>query len=168
MQQLSESVNDESGDLNLDFEKFSMGLPTNWFVFSERTALSTRCRISADSINVKEGTYALCFDVASCSDKGGRCSPGITKELNVLPGSAYIITVWIKAEEARYMFSCSGINALHESNGLRITNDEGSHDWKKCTMYYKVPLDHDRLKLELNVLSAGRIWVDGICVQKFP
>lgn len=163
----SEQYTDKKAGDNGSFEVSKNGLPANWLVYTQRTAGSGSFSVATDNTVAHTGKQSVKMAVTQCSDKGGRSSPGIAKEYEVAPGN-YEITYWTKNSGTKYRLQVSGVTATTSANGPTDIANPGNTDWTKHTLKYQLPANMKRLRVELNVLSAGTLWVDDVQVTKAP
>lgn len=162
MKEMSESVRDESAGLNGGFEKTKNNLPLNWLVYTQNTTGHGDFSILIDSINAAEGKRCLHFAVKDCSDKGGRFSPGISTEIKAQAGNTYKITCKIKNRDAAFCIRLSGVNAFEASVGPELRSSASIPEWRDIELKYTLAKDMEKLRLEVNVLSAGDFWIDDV------
>ena len=96
MTHMSESSIDLSAGFNGSFEHFTGELPSNWWVYTQKTAGEGDFTIRRDTSEFTEGKQSLRFTVISCTSQGGRFSPGISQEILFKPGEEYRIGFCVK------------------------------------------------------------------------
>lgn len=166
MKPLSESTSDEKAGLNGGFETVSGHLPVNWLFYTNVTTGQGDFTIGIDTAVKKEGQQSLKFSVKTCSRKGGRYTPGFTREIAVKAGETYRVGIWVKNQNCTYRLSISGVNAHHKSDGLVLNPSTIPSDWVHQECVYTIPEEMDHLRIEFNVLSSGECWVDGVTIEK--
>ncbi|MCD6066628.1 MAG: Carbohydrate binding domain [Bacteroidetes bacterium] len=164
-QQMSESAPDTNAGLNGGFEEVRNGLPVNWLVYTPKTT-GGDFDFTFNKKDFKEGQQSLQFTVRECSDKGGKFSPGIAQEIPVEAGEEYRISFWIKSKESAFLVHAAGVDAFRSSDTSLLKSSESDGKWQQYEYLYKIPADMKRLRFELSVLSAGRLWVDDVQVSK--
>ena len=80
---MSETIVDESVDMNGGFEHTQSGLPVNWLVYSPSTIPTGNYELSFDKTDFKEGKQSLKFLIHECSATGGWYSPGKRRDLSI-------------------------------------------------------------------------------------
>lgn len=164
-QPMSEMKQNPTAGFNGGFEITESNLPVNWILYTEKTVGSGEFNISTDNKIVKSGSQSLNFDVRSCSDKGGRFSPGCAAELNVSPGRKYTLSFWLKNEGTTFTVSAG---AIQPTSGLVKTVLKSSYEiseWKQFEYVIEVPADYNKIRFELSVLSAGKLWIDEVRIE---
>lgn len=159
-----EKKNDEVG-FNGGFEVFEGGLPVNWIVYSNKTTGEGDFDIIKDSIDHAEGKASLKFVVRSCSGKPGRFSPGFTREIKAEQGSTYKVSFKAKSNGCHWRLNVSGVNAFNGSEIKEISGTDTLQGWQSYECDYTIPEKMERLRLELNVLSAGELNIDDVKVD---
>lgn len=168
-QQKSEIISDKNAGINGSFESSKNGLPLNWQVYSPKTVPNSKFKVTLDKTEVQEGTQSLHFEVTKCDSTGGWKSPGITSEFleaGKFEGMrSYRVTCWIKSRGATHRLSAGGVNA--ESGNMKVLESQKlpNEDWR--FILYEVHVGKDQwLRLELNVLSPGHLWIDDIRIER--
>jgi hypothetical protein len=165
MKEMSESIRDESAGLNGGFEKTKNNLPLNWLVYTQNTTGLGNFNILIDSISAAEGKRCLHLAVKDCSNTGGRFSPGISTEIKAKTGSTYKITCKIKNRGTSFCFRLSGVNAFEASAGPELRSSESFSEWREIELKYTLAENMEKLRLEINVLSAGDFWIDDVKIN---
>lgn len=163
---LSESISDKSAGMNGSFEQTKNHLPVNWLCYTTKTINNADFDINSDTVNFKDGAKSLYFNVRTCSNKGGNLSPGISQEITLTPGETYKIGCWIKNTSAKFSIKISGVDELNRSEGPVFESSETHANWEKVELTYTLPKNMKRLRIEVNVLSAGEFWIDDVRVEK--
>ncbi|MBL7902012.1 MAG: hypothetical protein JNK73_08460 [Bacteroidia bacterium] len=166
MKEMSESISDESAGLNGGFEKTKNNLPLNWLVYTQKTTGYGDFSILIDSIKAAEGKRCLHFAVKDCSNTGGRFSPGISTEIKAQAGNTFKITCKIKNTGSAFCIRLSGVNAFEASAGPELRSSESIPEWREIELKYTLAKEMEKLRLEVNVLSAGDFWIDDLKVEK--
>ena len=163
---MSECETDPELGTNGGFEKVKNNLPINWMVNTSRTTSEGSFTWGFDTSEVKEGVQSYKCTVLSCSDKGGRFSPGIAQEFKAKAGDTYRIKCWIKQKNCSYRINISGVSATESSAGPFLQTVEATSDWKELQYEYTLPSGRKALRVEFTVLSPGTWWIDGFTIQK--
>lgn len=163
---LSESVGNAGAELNGGFELAHDGLPAGWNVYTPRTVPGAEFEIALDEGEAREGARALRFDVTACGDEGGWRSPGLSREIEVEPGATYAVSFQVRCEACRWSASWGGVDAKTGELETVDTSPCAEGDWRRVEARYTVPERYDRLRLEFNVLSPGRLWLDDVRVER--
>ncbi len=166
MKEMSESIHDESAGLNGGFEKIKNNLPLNWLVYTQNTTGSGNFNILIDSTSAAEGKHCLHFAIKDCSNKGGRFSPGISTEIKAKTGNTYRITCKIKNRDSAFCLRVSGVNAFESSSGPELRSAESIPGWREIQLEYTLAKNMEKLRLEVNVLSAGDFWMDEVSIEE--
>lgn len=160
-------IPDKNFGSNGNFEEFQNGLPVNWLVYTNETTGYGEYAITADSLVKKSGKYSLKFDVESCSSKGGRFSPGIAQERDAEVGEKFNISFWALNEGTHFEFKIQGISAKKSDPGISFKNSESFDEWKYFEYHYAIPDGMNKLRIEFNVLSAGKFWLDEVSIVNY-
>ncbi len=158
-------VNDAAG-FNGGFETIQNNYPVNWQIYDEQTTESGSFTISIDSTLFSEGKQSLKFDVKNCDSTGGWLSPGISKEWQVNPGEAYLISFNYINNNSYFQARIGGVTPKSGKLTNIIKSAENSPGWKTIEYSYTIPKEMNTLRFELNILSAGTFWVDDIKFEK--
>lgn len=162
MQPMSESVADKDAGLNGGFESIQNGLPANWLIYTPKTTGMGDFVIEADSATFYEGTKSLKFDIKSCSDKGGRFSPGIACEMKATAGKTYKVSFRAKNKGVWFSAKVSAINATESVNGSSVLSKQDCEDWNSFSCEVAVPAGMNKLRFEINALRPGTLWLDDV------
>lgn len=163
--QLSESAIDHSVGMNGSFEIVKNGLPVNWLVYTEKTVKEGQFKISIDD-DSKQGNNSLKFSVVKCSGKGGWLSPGISQEINAKKNANYKVTLWAKNMGAEILIKINGVSSHKKDVGPSLLTSEIKEDWFEYKFMYKMPNDMERLRIEINLVKPGTIWLDDIRIEE--
>jgi len=168
-QQMSEKETDKSAGLNGGFEISKNDLPVNWLMYSPKTVPNADFQIGLDKNIFKEGKQSLRFDVKTCSSNGGWGSPGFTNEFfdaGKYEGKGiYKLSFWIKNNGTKFRVNAGGVTPMEGDMKVLIESDEQIEDWKY--LEYKINVPKDRhLRMELNVLKSGTLWIDDVQIVK--
>ena len=168
-QQMSEKETDKSAGLNGGFEISKNDLPVNWIMYSPKTVPNADFKIAFDKNIFKEGKQSLRFDVKKCPSIGGRLSPGFTNEfydIGAFEGEEnYKLSFWIKNNGTKFRVNAGGVAPMEGDMKVLIESDEQIEDWKY--LEYKINVPKDRhLRMELNVLKSGTLWIDDVQIVK--
>ena len=168
-QQFSEKETDQSAGLNGGFEIAKNDLPVNWLMYTPNTVPDAEFEIVLDKTVFKEGLQSLKFDVKSCSSKGGWGSPGFTNEFfdaGKFEGEGtYRLSFWLKNDGASFRVIAGNVAAKEGDMRTVVQSDEQLEEWKYYEFTIDVP-EERHLRMELNVLSPGSLWVDDVQVVK--
>lgn len=163
---MSESIREPGAGPNGGFEVMRDGLPVNWLVYSPSTVPGARFRISLDREEVREGRQSVRFDVEECTGSGGWRSPGLATEVPVDPGATYAVSFWVRSDGAAYRAKAGGVSAKTGRSELLAASPGGPVPWTRVDGVVGVDAAHPRLRFELNVLSPGTLWIDGVRIEK--
>jgi len=167
--QMSECEIDKTAGLNGGFEIVNNNLPVNWLMYSSNTVPNSDFKIAFDKNIFKEGKQSLRFDVKNCSSTGGRLSPGFTNEfydIGVFEGEAnYKLSFWIKNNGTKFRVEAGGVAPYKGDIKVLIESDEQIEDWKYFEYKINVPIDR-HLRIQLNVLTSGTLWIDDVQIVK--
>ena len=168
-QQMSEKETDKSAGLNGGFEISKNDLPVNWLMYSPNTVPNADFEIELDKNIFKEGKQSLRFDVKKCSSTGGWGSPGFTNEFfdtGKFEGDyIYKLSFWIKNKGTKFRVNAGGVAPMKGEMTVLIESDEQIEDWKYFEYKIKVA-KNKHLRMELNVLKAGILWIDDVQIVK--
>lgn len=163
--QFSEKETDPSAGLNGSFEISKNDLPVNWLMYTPNTVADSDFEISLDKSVFTEGSQSLRFDVKSCSATGGRYSPGFTNEfvdIGKFNGEGtYKLSFWIKNDGTKYRVKAGGVSSLVGDMKILVESDTQLDEWKLYEYTIDVPKER-HLRIELNVLVPGTLWIDDI------
>lgn len=164
----SQSEHDDSAGMNGGFEVVKNGLPVNWLFTAESNDKSNDFDVVSDSVEFKEGKRSLRFSVRRCSPEGGWKSPGFGNEFfgsgEFVGPAVYLVSVWVKNSGANARFL---VGKVDEKNEYQYPFDQkiGRSPWQK--LEYKIFVEKgSRLRVELEILSAGVFWMDDFRVEK--
>ena len=168
-QQMSEKETDKSAGLNGGFEISKNDLPVNWIMYSPKTVPNADFEIGLDKNIFKEGKQSLRFDVKKCASTGGWGSPGFTNEffdIGKFEGECiYKLSFWIKNNGSKFRVNAGGVTAMKGDMQVLIESDEQIEDWKYFE--YKITVaKENHLRIELNVLKSGILWIDDVQIVK--
>lgn len=163
--QLSESVIDHSVGMNGSFEVVKNGMPVNWLVYTEKTVKEGQFKFSIDD-DSKQGNNSLKFSVVKCSEKGGWLSPGISQEVKVKKSTNYKVTFWARNMGAEILIRINGVSSLKKDVGLSLRTSEIKEDWFEYKFTYKLPETMEKLRIEINIVKPGTIWIDDIKIEE--
>jgi hypothetical protein len=163
---MSELIRDETAGMNGSFEATKSGLPVNWLLYTPKTVKNSDFDLIIDSIVYKDGKQSLRFLVRSCSTIGGWHSPGFCKEFEAIPGASYVISFWVKNAGTLFSVIIGGVSVFDGKYDNIIKSSENLESWKYFKYAYTMPIGEkfNRIRFELNVLSAGSFWIDDIII----
>jgi hypothetical protein len=165
-QPMSEIVKGDTTTYNGGFELVKDNKPVNWLLYTPATTRNGDFDITVDTTDYAEGRRSLRIAVRQCEDKGGRLSPGIAQEIATTPGASYEISYQLKNTGARYRVHITGVDAWNSDAGITITNADTLHKWTSYKHSYTPPEQMKRLRIEVNVLSAGVLCIDNIVIKE--
>ena len=167
--QMSEKETDESAGVNGGFEVTKNGLPVNWLMYTPNTVRDGEFEIIIDKNVFKEGKQSLRFDVINCSSTGGWHSPGFTNEFfdsGKFEGEGtYKLGFWIKNDGTKFRVEAGGVSPYKGDMKVLIESVEQIENWKYFEYKINVPKER-HLRMELNILKAGTLWVDDVQIVK--
>lgn len=164
---LSELEEDPSTGVNGGFEISRNGLPVNWLMYTPNTVTDADFQIVLDKVVYKEGTQSLRFDVKRCAARGGGWhSPGFTNEFfengkGRFGVGRYRFSCWIRNSGTTYCINAGGVSAKQGDMHTLVETNERSDCWKRLEYEIDVP-EGCWLRLELNILQSGTLWIDDI------
>ena len=163
--QMSESKIDPAAGLNGGFEVTKNGLPVNWLMYTPNTVPNAQFEIVMDRETYKEGEQALKFVVDNCEWTGGWHSPGFTNEFfevgRFWGEGEYILGFWLKNDGATFHVSAGGVSTKQGDMKTLIHSDQAVDDWNYHEFNISIK-EGDWLRMELNILSPGTLWIDGV------
>ena len=167
--QFSEMEKDPSAGLNGSFEISKNDLPVNWPMYTPNTVPDSDFEIVLDKSVFTEGSQSLRFDVNSCSAGGGWGSPGFTNEffdIGKFNGEGtYKLSFWIKNDGTKYRVKAGGVSPLEGDMRTLVESDKQLDEWKFYEYTINVPKGR-HLRMELNVLNPGTLWIDDVQIIK--
>ena len=163
--EMSETVHDESAGLNGSFEIVRSGLPVNWGVYSPTTIPAGDYELSLDRQNFVHGKQSLKFTIRDCSDTGGWLSPGIFRETLAKPDVTYKISFWIKTEGSAIRAEAGGVSAFEGKYVTLLESYDSIPEWTKIEYEYRMPESFDVLRIQINGLSPGNLWLDDVRIE---
>jgi len=168
-QQMSEKETDKSAGLNGGFEISKNDLPVNWLMYGPKTVPNADFEIGLDKNTFKEGKQSLRFDVKNCSSTGGWGSPGFTNEFfetGKFEGEGiYKLSFWIKNNGTKFRVNAGGVSPFEGNMKVLMESDEQIDDWRYLEYKINIPIDR-HLRMELNVLKSGTLWIDDVQIVK--
>jgi hypothetical protein len=163
--QLSETEKDKSAGLNGGFEKVKNNLPANWLVYTPQTTRAGNFHYLFDNKTFKEGKQSLCIHVESCSEKGGRFSPGIAQEIPVKEGEKYRVSYWVKNTGTTFRITVAGVSAFERGKETEERSSK-TFEWRQEAIEYTIPKGMSQMRIEVSVIKPGTFWIDGLELQK--
>ena len=165
--QMSEFHHDKKAGVNGGFEYVQGGIPVNWLVYTPKTVSDAKFEIIIDDNDPQEGERSLHFDVQECTSIGGRKSPGIAQEFNVIRGESYVLKFWMKNEGSKFKIECKAVSAKSaEKKDPILIWDQEMLEWNYFEYTAEIPKEFDKLRFELSILSPGKIWIDNFTLTK--
>lgn len=162
----SETVRDEYAGMNGGFEVTRSGVPVNWIVYTPKTIPDGDYDLVVDSADYHGGKQSLRFVVREASSDGGWRSPGFSQEFPATPGQTYKVGFWVKNQGAEFLARVGGVSAFDSEYETIVRSSDPIGSWRRFEHEYKVPLDFNKLRFELNVLRAGTFWIDDVTVER--
>ena len=166
---MSEQVSDQSAGLNGGFEIAENGLPVNWLIYTPKTVPDSRFEVALDRDVFKEGRQSLRFQVDKCSAAGGWKSPGFTNEFSeigkFLGEADYRISFWIRNSGAAFAIAAGGVSAKTGSMRTLMRDNAPTLQWRRFGYRVHVP-ENQWLRMELNILSPGTLWIDNVEITR--
>ena len=168
-QQLSEKVEDPAAGLNGGFEIDQRGLPVNWIMYTPKTVKAADFDIIIDRETFKEGQQSLKFEVRRATGQIGWHAPGFTNEFfdvgRFYGPAQYRLSFWIRNSGAEFIVA-GGPVSLKGGDMRTLVRDNSSTDgWKQYEYTIEVP-EEQWLRMQLNIISPGSFWIDGIKIEK--
>lgn len=163
---MSETIHDESTGFNGSFEVTKSGLPVNWIIYAPTTIPTGSYDLIIDTTEYKDGKQSLRFLVHECSATGGWHSPGISQEYSASPGNTYKVSFWFKNEGSEFRVKVGGVSAFEGQYDTAVESKESIPDWKMFEYDYKMPMEFETIRFELNVLKPGSFWIDDIKIEE--
>ena len=166
---LSEHEVSAVAGMNGGFEVTQNGLPVNWLMYTPNTVKDGEFQVVLDREIVKEGLQSLKFEVERCDPRGAARSPGFTNEFYDIgkyqgPGS-YRVSFWIRSSGADFAVSAGPVSAKTGDMQLLIRDDSEISEWTQFE--YTIDIPEERwLRMQLNVLGPGTLWIDDVRVTK--
>jgi len=168
---MSELEEDPSAGVNGGFEIARNGLPVNWLMYTPNTVPDADFQVVLDKVVYKEGSQSLKFDVKRCRPGAkGWYAPGFTNEFfekgkGRFGEGHYKISFWIRNNGATYCINAGGVSAFGGNMSTLVTSNEQSDDWKQLEYEVEIPKDY-HLRMELNILQPGTLWIDDIRIER--
>lgn len=153
---------DPAAGLNGGFEVARDGVPVNWQRYDPDDALFSA---TLDPTERTEGDVSLRFDVQACGGEPGWHSPGVAQEWPVTPGTWEVSADVRRADGATWRLSTGSVDAGSGAHQAVDSADMAQDTWVTATRTVDVPPGHDRVRVELIVLSPGRVWVDNVRIS---
>ena len=165
---LSEKEVDAAAGLNGSFEVARNGLPVNWLMYTPNTVRDADFQIVMDREVFQDGRQSLKFDVVRCDSRGGSRSPGFTNEFfdvgRFRGPETYRVSFWIRNSGAEYMFVAGPVSAKTGDMRVLRRDDSVVSDWTQYGFTIQVP-NEQWLRMQLNVLSPGTLWIDDVRIE---
>ncbi len=164
---MSEFEADDKAGLNGSFEQSKNCLPVNWLIYSPKTVKYSDFRVYLDTVDFKEGSRSLCFDVKACSNMGDRLSPGLSYEGAMNKTSKYTISFWAKSSSCRWQAKVGAVNAHDGVYQTLIDTTVSINKWRFYNFEYQVPKNEsqNRIRFTVNILSAGIFKIDQVEIK---
>lgn len=160
--EMSEHIEDDKAGINGSFEIVKSGLPVNWLLYSPKTVPNSDFDLIVDMNEAHSGKQSLMFLVRECQSTGGWHSPGFGGEWDANPGESYRISLWVKNTGTDYNIKIGSVTGFGGELGHDVTVSGESHHWKKLEYEYKIPEKMEKLRLNVNVLKPGKLWIDDV------
>jgi hypothetical protein len=163
---MSKHIRDKTAGMNGSFEITKSGLPVNWLVYTPETVPTGDFDIIIDTTEYKDGKQSLKFLVRDCSPGGGWWSPGFCNEFEANPGEIFRISFFIKNHESQFLVKVGGVSVTKGEYDTIVNSDETIDDWQLFEYYYTIPENMKAIRIELNILKPGTLWIDDIKIEK--
>jgi hypothetical protein len=161
--QLSESYTDKAAGFNGGFEKNNGKIPANWTMYTPQTAISSTFSLQMDTLHSYEGKYCVKWVCKQVSPTGGRFAPGLTRELEVVPGKKYVLKLWVRSNNVKFNVSLMAISAKCSVNEEEWQLTSSATDyWEEFSVYYTVPKDFNKVRMEFSITSPGTAYLDKV------
>lgn len=164
--QFSECIKQPGAGVNGGFEILHNNLPVNWYLYTPATVKKGSFTITVDTRDVVEGKHSLVFNVKESSAEGGRFSPGLFQEFEVQPGSSYRIRLKVKNDQATVKFRVVPVSTKQQGNPTEQHIPSAGERWQEITLVCDTKPDFTRMRVELNILSAGLVKVDDFVLER--
>lgn len=152
--------------MNGSFEIIKKDLPVNWRYYAPETVPNSDFTIIGDSVIFKEGKRSLNFQINNCDPVGGWHSPGFFKEFKVVPGETYKVSFWSINKGCKFKAKVeTGMKGNPGISETIVQTNEIFSEWKYFEHNVQIPAANDNLRFEVNILSSGSIWFDGIKIE---
>jgi hypothetical protein len=163
---LSESIPRPEVGLNGGFEISEQGKPVNWLLYTPSTVPDAEFKLDLDRTRAAEGEQSLHFAVDHCLAEGGWRSPGCATEQPATPGGRYRVSLKLQNTGAQARLRLGGVSAFKDQlETLALPgNTEGT--WLELEHELQMPGNMSTLRLELNVLSPGQVWIDEVRIEE--
>jgi len=77
----------------------------------------------------------------------------------------YKLSFWIKNDGTEFKISAGGVSGMKGKMNTLIQENDQIADWKYFE--YQIDIPKDRwLRMELNILQPGTLWIDDIKIEK--
>lgn len=162
---LSETTVDPTTGVNGSFETTKAGLPVNWIIYTPKTVPAGDFDVVVDTVQFKDGRQSLKFLVRKPSPNGGRLSPGLSQVFKGSPGQTFKVSFWAKNEGCEFLARVGGVAAKTGVYDTIVKSNETTADWRQFEHTYTIPPQMNALRLELNVLQPGTLWIDDIRIE---
>lgn len=166
---LSTIERDPSAGLNGSFEVARSGIPVNWYVY-HRPLEAGEATLTLDTLDAADGRQSVRIETRTVGGRGWN-APGLFHVEDAVNGETYDVSFWLKQEGGRVGVRIT--SEKPESGGERqpITetfspDSTGGGAWRRFTYTYTVPARYVDVRFELNVLSPGTVWIDGVSIEK--
>ena len=117
-----------------------------------------------DTADKVDGNQSLKFVVRKVDPAGGWLSPGLFQSSNAQEGRAYRISFWLKTRGAVIRFRiCS--EALNPSPNPIMESISAESGWRQFVYTYTVPVRHDTIRFEINIIAPGTAWIDNVRID---
>ena len=160
--QVSQEVREPEAGVNGGFETVKDGLPVNWLVYTPDTVPNSDFDIAFDKSEKAEGRQSLKFTVRACEGIGGWRSPGFAQEYPARPGDVFDVRLAVRNDGTEFGVAISAVSAFGGVDGPGVRTDSTFGEWWHYQWEYAMPEKMERLRLELNVLRPGTLWIDDV------
>lgn len=160
---------DDEAGYNGSFEVVKAELPVNWHVY-DRALDDGDAEIVYDTEDPVDGIQSLGLIVHRADPRGGWGSPGLFQDVEAVAGRSYRVSFWLKNRDCRVrLLIDSEKGESHEPRNpiVEIIGPERTGDdvWQRFEYTYTVPENYANIRFEINVLAAGRLWIDDVRIE---
>jgi hypothetical protein len=166
---MSTVARDEAAGFNGSFEFVAGGLPANWNVY-DRPLDDGDAELVYDADEPVDGEQSLEMVVHRADRRGGWRSAGIFQNVDAVAGRSYRVSFWLKNRAAVVRLRISSekgdFRLPHESVvELLEPRRTGTDAWRRYAYDYTVPDGYEDIRVELNVLAPGTVWIDDMRIE---
>jgi hypothetical protein len=160
---------DKAAGFNGSFEFVKSGYPANWSIYHHPLNAGD-ADMSFDTADKVDGRQSLKFVVRKTNGVGGWGSPGLFQTSDAQAGRAYRISFWLKTRGAvvRLRFISEGARTsqmLTPINESIQAEETGGRSWRQFVYDYTVPAEFPTIRVEMNVVAPGTVWIDNVRID---